>query len=156
MGIRIDAGDPKGAVRILLNDGRIVQPDEKTLIQLGSKHLTEPDPKPATTDLAKPMRLTSEQLREAIYSTRNGGAPEPDGLRPCHLKQICGPSARGEQENIMTCLLAFCNVCIGGKVPPGACSLFWCRPRGIPKKGRRIEADSRGSRVSEAYLSGCL
>ena len=123
--IRIDAGDPKGAVRILLNDGRIVQPDEQTLIQLRSKHPTEPDPDPATTDLATPMRLTSEQLREAIHSTPHGGAPGPDGLRPCHLKQICGPSAGGEQENIMTWLLAFCNVCIAGKVPPGACSLFF-------------------------------
>ena len=58
---RIDAGDVvKDAVRTLLNEGKIVPPDEQTLDQLRSKHPIEPNADPAVIDPAKPLSLTLE------------------------------------------------------------------------------------------------
>jgi len=90
---RVDVGDIRGASRIVVNDGKLVEPDQASLEKLSAKHPTDIDPPAADYELSPPLALTLEQLTTALSRTPAGGAPGPDGLRPVLLKQLTGPRA---------------------------------------------------------------
>ena len=71
---RVDANDKRGAVRIFLNDGRLIEPDEKSVQILRSKHLTEDACSIQESD-SPPHWLTDKILQQAINGMPAGGAP---------------------------------------------------------------------------------
>jgi hypothetical protein len=115
---RLDFGDVSGAAQVVANDGSLVEPGLEALNVLKGKHPTGPPPPPSDAPAAPPPSISLEQLQEAIARTPAGGAAGPDGLRPCHLKQMLGPRAGAAREAAQTALLDFCNLCLAGSVPP--------------------------------------
>ena len=125
MRTRIDFGDVRGAARVLANDGTVVAPDDDVVEVLRAKHPAGPDPPPSSRELPPPLRLTAEQVMEAVSRTPAGGAGGPDGLRPAHLKQMLGPRAGAEREDLRSALVRFANACLAGEVPVEVRPLFF-------------------------------
>ena len=64
-----------------------------------------------------PVQFNDKQLIESIEGLPAAGAPGPDGLRPSHLKQLCGQSAGTSRESFISALRNFTNVCLSGNIP---------------------------------------
>ena len=122
---RVDTGDIRGAVRILANDGKLVEPNEQATIELKAKHPEGPRELKFTHQTGAPLQFTDKQLKEALEGLPAAGAPGPDGLRPSHLKQLCGASAGAAQERTIVALRNFSNVCFSGNIPFAIRPLFF-------------------------------
>jgi len=118
---RIDVGDIRGASRIVVNDGKIVQPDQTTYEALLVKHPAGASPPAANGESPQPFMLTLDQLTTALTRTPAG----PDGLRPIALKQLTGPRAGPARQPLLLALLNFCNLALAGSVPPAIQYLFF-------------------------------
>ena len=120
---RIDAGDVTGAVRILVNDGKLVEPNEATAQERRNKH---PDGAlPPREHPGNYLRFTDRELEQALKGLQTAGAPGPDGLRPCHIKQFCGLSAGDAGNATFRFLSEFINLCLSGNIPSSVRPLFF-------------------------------
>lgn len=122
---RVDTGDIQGAVRILANDGKMVEPNEQATTELRAKHPEGSKELKFTHQTGPPIQFTDKQLKEALEGLPVAGAPGPDGLRPSHLKQLCGGSAGVAQEKTISALRNFSNVCLSGNIPSAVRPLFF-------------------------------
>jgi len=122
---RIDVGDVRGASRIVVNDGKIVEPDHASYEVLLTNHAVSTNSQTVCAEPSPPLSLTLEQLSTALTRTPAGGAPGPDGLRPLALKQLTGPRAGPAREALLLALLNFSNLVLAGSVPPAIRHLFF-------------------------------
>ena len=56
-------------------------------------------------------------MHEALDGLQTAGAPGPDGLRPCHLKQLCGLTDTEAREEAFNALRGFAETCLAGDFP---------------------------------------
>jgi len=122
---RVDVGDIRGASRSVVNNGKLIEPDQASLEKLSAKHPTDIDTPAADYELSPPLVLTLEQLTTALSSTPAGGAPGPDGLHPVLLKQLTGPRAGPAWQALQQVILDFCNLVLSGAMPPAIRHLFF-------------------------------
>ena len=122
---RIDAGDTRGAVRLVINEGRIIEPDITSAAALKANHPAGDGEPLNNLESTAPIEFTEQQLRTAIEGMQTGGAPGPDGLRPVHVKQMTGPKAADARETVMAERSKFIKLCLSGLVPPNIRHLFF-------------------------------
>ena len=115
--LRIDAGDVRGAARVIANDGKLVEPDEDSWDKLKQKHPTGSNPTAPQQEPSAPLQLTLEQLLGGVKRMSAAGAPGADGLRAGHLKQLVGWHAGAARDRLQSALLDFANLCLAGAVP---------------------------------------
>ena len=122
---RIDAGDVRGAMRLVVNEGKVIEPDDKSAEALRKKHPIGAiiDEDPSTEDVS--IEPTDEQIRAAIEGMSTGGAPGPDGLRPSHLKQMTRSKAGLSKDKLFSEIKRFSIICIKGLIPRTARSSFF-------------------------------
>ena len=94
---KLEEGDYKGAVRHACADDTIAEHSLATLESLRQKHPeSHPDRSisPAPDAELFSLNFTEEDVKRTIISFPAGSAGGPDGLRPQHLKNLIGPSAK--------------------------------------------------------------
>ena len=116
---KVEAGDLRGAIRLVEDGGPILNATEDLANAMRQKH-----PARLTTDLtaneqqtAAPIVASREDVLLAIKSFSWASAGGPDGLRPSHLKQLTGKEALDGAELLLSSLLNFTNLCLAGHVP---------------------------------------
>ena len=124
---QVDAGQINRAIKLVIDDGKLMSPDARTLIALKEKH-----PKGQLVKTPKLLASTAPSLnldKEAIVKAINGmstvSAAGPDGLRPSHLRQLIGPVAGASREQLLEALCDFASLCTKGQVPPEAAPYFF-------------------------------
>ena len=94
---KLEEGDYKGAVRLACADDTIAEHSPATLESLRQKHPeSHPDRSisPAPDAELFSLNFTEEDVKRAIICFPAGSAGGLDGLRPQHLKDLIGPSAK--------------------------------------------------------------
>ena len=120
---RIDTGDVRGAVRVFVNEGRIIEASVESAAIMESKHPLGESVVANSTE--EPLTATKEEIVRAITTMPAGGAPGIDGLRPSHLKQLVGPSAGDARDRASGALEDFVAVCLSGDIPPNIRPYFF-------------------------------
>ena len=121
--MKLDAGDVRGAVRMLCSDETLAPHTQANVQLLRDKHPPPPShrrPFPPTT--SAPMFITSDDLRRAIHSFSPGSAGGQDGLRPQHLVDMTDARVSG---TLRDSLVTFTNLVLAGGVPLWARSCFF-------------------------------
>ena len=120
---KLEAGDMRGAVRLLCSDETIAPHDAVTLQRLRAKHPPSPlDRRPAPTSTSAPLTVSTDDIRQAIKGFTPGSAGGPDGLKPQHLADM---SAKGISGSLVEALTEFSNIVLAGGVPVWARALFF-------------------------------
>ena len=113
---RVDAGDIRGASRILLGNDKLAPLNEETKTALQATHPKGPTPSVSELQAASPLRLTEGQIRKAAYEMTSASAPGRDGLRISHVQQMLGKRGGENSTRLSKALDAFAELCIAGKV----------------------------------------
>ena len=113
--VKLDAGDIRGAVRLLCSDDSIAPHDTLTLHLLKGKHPLRPaDRRPAPTLFSAPLSVSAEDVRRAIRGFSPGSAGELDGLRQQHLSDMTDSHV---SSTLVESLAKFLNVVLVAGVP---------------------------------------
>lgn len=74
---RIDAGDIRGAVRLVINEGRIIEPDDASAAVLTFKHPAGDSVTLNDNNRLDAIEFTEKQLRAAIKECNQAENPDP-------------------------------------------------------------------------------
>ena len=125
---KIGTGDIRGAVRILASDDKVLEVNEETIEKLRERH---PQADPATSFNHPPAPgspcfvATSEDVRLAIGSFKNGTGGGPDALLAQHLKDMTTEKLGGTATRLLEKLAEFCNLVFQGGLPAMVCPIFY-------------------------------
>ena len=122
---RLEAGNMKAAIRLLMSDDSIATPSEDTMAKLNKKHppstlSVDSIPSPSTDGH---FAVTETSVQKAIMSFPAGSSGGPDGLRPQHLKDLIACREAGPE--LLTSLTAFVNISLAGRCPKSVSSIFF-------------------------------
>jgi len=114
---KLEDGNLKAAIRILVSDKTYAAPSADGLAKLLLKH------PPATVDadtLPVPqsdsgLSVAESDVRKAIMSFPAGSCAGPDGLRPQHLKGMVNCQEKG--PDLLTALTGFVNMVLSASCP---------------------------------------
>ena len=135
---KLEDGNLKAAVRLLVSDEAPVMPSAESLAKLREKH------PPATLDsnslpvppLDSSLTVSEFEVRKAIASFPAGSSAGPDGFRPQHLKDLVNCNEAG--ADLLTAVTVFVNLVLAGKCPTKWLPLFGCRLIALNKKSGGI------------------
>ena len=126
---KIGTGDIRGAVRILASDDKVMEINEETIEKLEERH---PPPHPDTNfDHSQPepgspqFIATSNDVKLAIASFKNGSGGGPDGLLGQHLKDMTTEKLGGTATRLLEKLAGFCNLVFRGGLPEFVLPIFY-------------------------------
>ena len=123
---RVDAGQVKNAMKLIINDGKLLAPNVETLAALKDKHPpTSSKALPKLPDHIQTIAFDRESIELAIRSMNTASAAGPDGLRPSHLKQLVGRDSGAERDQLLNSIQAFATACASGDVPVSITSYFF-------------------------------
>ena len=117
---KLEEGDYKGAVRHACADDTIAEHSLATLESLRQKHPeSHPDRSisPAPDAELFSLNFTEEDVKRTIIFFPAGSAGGPDGLRPQHLKNLIGPSAKEGGAILLRALTSLVTLILKGKTP---------------------------------------
>ena len=166
---KIEAGDVKGAVRILSSDDSLAPNEDTTFNKLLAKHPPAPTdsrtPPPIGERHVPPM-VTPKTVENLIGSFPAGSAGGPDRLCPQILKDLTAKSNGGSREIFLNTLTSFMNLVLSGKVPESIRPLFFSanlfalnkkcggiRPIAVGNTLRRLASKCLGSSLREERQS---
>ena len=135
-------GDVRGALKLIVDEGEVIVPDEESAANLRSKH---PNGEAINEELSNPkvtIDFTDEQLRSAIDGIATGCAPGPDGLHLAHIKQMTSSKTANSKDKTFNELKRFIAACLTGQIPATVRKTFVGANLIALKKGRRSEAHS--------------
>ena len=107
-------------MRLACADDTIAEHSPATLESLRQKHSeSHPDRSISLTPDAElfSLNFTEEDVKMAIISFPAGSAGGPDGLRPQHLKDLIGPSAKEGGAILLRALTSLVTLILKGKTP---------------------------------------
>ena len=122
---KLEDGNLKAAIRLLVSEDSFSAPSESTLVALREKHpaasldihdLPVPDPTSA-------MVASEEAVKKAVASFPAGSAGGPDGLSPLHLKVLLGNKVAG--PDLLKALTSFTNLVLSGLCPCSVTNIFF-------------------------------
>ena len=154
----MDAGQVNNAMKLIIDDGKLLAPTDATLTALKEKH--PPISKltlPTLLTTAQPLIIERNMIEAAIQSMNTASAAGPDGLRPSHLKQFTGKDAGNGRDKLLDSLQSFAAVCVAGKVPPSISKFVcWHVIVRITQERRRRTTNCRGLRNAAHNLEGLV
>ena len=142
----------RGATPILINDRKVIAPDFESATVLRQKHLKGDtiDDEPSNSNAS--IDPTDKQIRDAIDCMAIKGAPNPDGRRPAHIKQMTSVRAADSKDKAFIELKRFITVCSSGQIPRAIrASIFGANLIALRKK----DGGLRPSR-SDSFFVGWL
>jgi hypothetical protein len=158
----MDAGDVRGAVRLLASDDTIAPNTPDTLQELQEKHPAGQRPVCQAPDITNVALTTEAQVLRAIKSFSPGSAGGPTGLRPQILKDVVGDANTELRPAVLASLTRFINTLSRGQVPVTIRPLFFganltaltkkiggIRPIAVGNTLRRLAARCIGSSVRD-------
>jgi hypothetical protein len=121
---RLEAGNMKAAIRLLMSDDSIAIPSSETITKLNKKHppstlSMDSIPTPSTDGHFS----VNEAIVHKVMSFPAGFSGGPDGLRPQHLKDLV--CCRKAGPDLLTSLTAFVNITLAGRCPKSLSSIFF-------------------------------
>jgi len=129
---KLEDGNLKAAVRLLVSDEAFVAPSEECLAKLRRKHppatvdaCTLPAPQPDSC-----LSVVEADVRKGIMSFPAGSSAGPDGLRPQHLKDLVSCQERG--PDLLTALTGFVNMVLSGRCFEEVAPFFLWRQTNCP------------------------
>ena len=153
---KIEDGNIKAAIRIMLSDDRPAENNAETLQLLTERH---PPAAPNRRQIPDPehfpvAQFTEEDICTAIRTFPAGSSGGPDGLRPQHLRDLI--SNKEKDPTLVTSLTAFVNLLMAGKCPPSAYPvLFGGRLIALCKKDRRNTTNNNWVHLATAGSKMC-
>ena len=166
---KIEAGDVKGAIRILSSDDSLAPHGVETYTKLLDKHPPAPPdsrtPPPIGERHVAPL-VTPKIVDKLICSFPAGSAGGPDCMRPQILKDMIAKSNGETRENFLNSLTSLLNLVLAGKVPESIRPLFFSanlfalskkcrgiRPIAVGNSLRRLASKCLGSSLRETRQS---
>ena len=136
---KLENGNFKGPVRLTVVRMLQLNTLAATLEALKGKHQhpdtfigNTPDPNLFS------FTISAQEIKKVISSFPNGSAGGPDGLRPQHLKDMTGPSAKEGGQILLKALCSSSHSsCQGGLLPRLFHFFFWCFSHCPEKEGWR-------------------
>ena len=119
---KIEAGDVRGAVRVISSDDSLSPSSEAVLESLQSKHpSTHPEsnlpPAPSTSDIENSLTVCESQVLKTIHKFKPGSGGGPDLMKPQHLKDLMMKSTGVSSGHLLSSLTSLCNLMLRGNVP---------------------------------------
>lgn len=116
---KLNAGDVRGAIRILSSNDSIAPVNLDNYVRLLEKH---PAPGLEIVDVddyeLTPIEpVTASEITIAISNFPNGSAGGMDGLKPQHLKDMIHMSIGEHGTKLKQSLCSFSDLCLNGKLP---------------------------------------
>ena len=126
---KIEDGDFRGAIRLATSDNTLADFSDDTFTALCAKHPpAHPDsrtpPSPIGGESVE-CEVSCMDVVQAIRSFPSGSAGGPDKLRPQHLKDLLH-HVGGEDSELLSALVDFCNLVLRGDTPEEVRPFFWC------------------------------
>ena len=141
---------------MLRNDGAFAAFDDVTATALQNKHPEAPDITLSAIENIESLSCTDEHIVAAILKLLAGGAPGPDGLRPCHLKQFCCLGSGSMRQTMLQTLKDFGSLCIAGQSPPSIRHLlFGASLFALKKKDEGLRPIAVGNTLRRFVSSVC-
>jgi hypothetical protein len=126
---KISEGDISGAVRLFSSADTIAPCCSETVDALREKHPTclgnESFPPSDAVPKSSALKVTCEQVRDAIISFPAGSAGGVDLLRPQHLKDLIGLGSGDSGTRVLRSLCDLCNLMLQGLVPEEICPVLY-------------------------------
>ena len=125
MSAKLEDGNVRAALRILMLDDSPVIPSPQSLNAMLEKH---PPSSAALTDLpvSDPQQCISveePEARQAVFSFSTGSAGGPRGLRPQHIHDLIMSCEAGTE--FLGALTAFVNLVLAGRCPSDVAPVFF-------------------------------
>jgi len=122
---KLEDGNLKAAVRLLVSDEAPVMPSAESLAKLKEKH---PPGTLDSTSLPAPLldsslTVSEIEVQKAIASFPAGSSAGPDGFRPQHLKDLVNCNEAG--ADLLTAVTAFVNLVLAGRCPDEVAPIFF-------------------------------
>ena len=122
---KLEDGNVRAAVRLLLSDDLPAEPSTDNLIKLQEKH---PQATVKAEDLPSTLQVQSlsvdeSEVRRAVLSFPAGSAGGPDGLRPQHVRELL--LCREVGSDFLSALTAFVNMILAGRCPSDVAPIFF-------------------------------
>ena len=118
--IKFMEGDIKEAVREDCSSNGLAPFSSETMTALKEKHSPAPAdlncPLHPEENIHQPKTASRKDISKANKPFKLGLAAEPDGLRPCHLKQLVGKSVGETGNRLLGTLTVFGNLMLLGNV----------------------------------------
>jgi hypothetical protein len=150
---KIDSGNIKGAMRILLADDSIAPDNDETFTALLNKHPPIAVDRTNMENTATVAHSNYEIPHEVILGCLKGFPPDSsggiDGLRPQHLKDMYLNATDPSTHTLNISPLGnFCNMALNGKLPDHIrCYFFGARLIALKKKDGGIRPIAVGSTI---------
>ena len=114
---KLEEGNVKGAVRILMSNDAVAPNTDATLNLLRAKHPQSLRPLVECTipSSSSVLTVSEDEVRKSLGSFPVGSAGGPDGLSPLHLKTLIGNKVAG--KDLLSALTGFTNALLAGSCP---------------------------------------
>ena len=123
---KIDAGQVNNAMKLIINDGKLIPLTDTVLTALKEKHPPASNKQlPTLSATSQPIIIDREMINAAVQSMNIASAAGPDGLRPSLLRQLVGKEFVGSRDKILDSLQSFAATCVAGKVPSSISKFFF-------------------------------